>query len=155
MEIHKLLSLQVLYTSQQTRRHTSRQFDRNKSRYSNGRIPRHITCTSEVEERTMCLSPLLSPSSCTVHPLFIHCSATVCPLFIVLFIHYSPARKQCKSRTACRSYWPCSNQVAGACRSLRFAPLCRCGHRRWLLVFGWEAHGIWGACCWSRVQLYY
>ena len=71
----------------------------------------------------MRLSPLPSPSSCTVHPLFIHCSATVCPLFIVLFIHYSPARKQCKSRTACRSYWPCSNQVAGACRSLRFAPL--------------------------------
>jgi len=44
----------------------------------------------------MCLSPLPSPSSYTVH-----CT-------VVLFIHYSPARKQYKSRAACRSYWPCS-----------------------------------------------
>ena len=34
------------------------------------------------------------------------------------------------------------------------APLCRRRHRR-SMVFGWEAHGIWGACCWSRLQLYY
>ena len=84
-----------------------------KSRYSNGRIARHITCTSEVEERTMRLSP---PSSCAVHPLFIHYLSTV-HCTVVLFIHYSPARKQCKSRAACRTYWPCSKKVPGSSRT--------------------------------------
>ena len=45
-----------------------------------------------------------------------HCSSTV-HCTVVLFIHYSPARKQCKSRAVCRTYWPCSKKVPGSSRT--------------------------------------
>ena len=60
--------------------------------YTNGRIAGHITArTSEVEER--------EPYACRRFRRRAH----------ALFIHYSPVRKQCQSRAACRSYWPCSH----------------------------------------------
>ena len=50
-----------------------------KSRYSNGRITRHITCTSEVEEREPCACRRFRRPA---HALFIHCLSTARPLFV-------------------------------------------------------------------------